>query len=103
MDVFHQTEEWGARFQEYQRTPNFPDFGMLHGTRKTAGINSNEGVTEPTSVAFQGTIKIDRKGIGNWEHIRGAGHLGDSYVGCASVREGKGYRQDGAPSSMRMI
>jgi hypothetical protein len=102
MDVFNQ-DHWSERYTKYRECGNFPDFAMLHGTRKTAGTNSNDSVTEPTSVAFQGTLKIDRTGVGNWEHIRGAGHLGDSYVGCASVREGKGYRQDGAPSTVRMI
>ena len=102
MDIFDQPG-WSERLKQYSETSCFPDFAMLHGTRKNAGDNSNESVTESTSVAFQGTIKIDRTGTGNWEHVRGAGHLGDSYVGCASVREGKGYRQDGAPSTFRMI
>jgi hypothetical protein len=103
MNVMSQDEKWSDRWAAYTSSGAFPDFSMLHHTRKDAGSNAHESVTEATSVAFQGTIKIDRMGNGNWEHIRGAGHLGDSYVGCASVREGKGFRQDGAPSSIRMI
>jgi hypothetical protein len=103
MNVMSQDERWSKRWAQYTDSGAFPDFSMLHHTRKDAGSNAHESVTEATSVAFQGTIKIDRMGNGNWEHIRGAGHLGDSYVGCASVREGKGFRQDGAPSSIRMI
>jgi hypothetical protein len=102
MNVFDQAE-YRDRFKAYEQAGNFPDFRMLHATRKTAGQASNSSVTAATSLAFQGTIKIDRTGQGIWEHTRGAGHLGDSYVGCASVREGKGYRQDGAPSAMRMM
>jgi hypothetical protein len=40
---------------------------------------------------------------GAWEHTKGAGHLGDSYVGVASVREGKGFRQEAIPSYTRAV
>jgi len=102
MKVFDQPG-WDDRYAQYAQHANFPDFRMLHATRKPAGSAAHDSLTCATSVAFQGTIKIDRTGNGVYEHIRGAGHLGDSYVGCASVREGKGYRQDGPPSNMRLM
>jgi hypothetical protein len=101
MQIFKQPG-WKERYREYASNPNFPDFSTLHATRKTAGANSNDSVTEATSVAFQGTISICDE-TGNWEHTRGAGHLGESYVGVASVREGKGYKQDGPPAYQRIV
>jgi hypothetical protein len=103
MKIFNQNEDWRVRYQKYANEPNFPDLSMMHATRKTAGSSSNDSVTEATSLAFQGTVKIDANGDNNWIHTRGAGHLGDSYVGVASVREGKGFRSDGAPAGVRMV
>ena len=102
MQIFNQTG-WKERYHKYANHSNFPDFSTLHATRKTAGANSNDSVTEATSVAFQGTISIDTDGKGNWQHTRGAGHLGESYVGVASVREGKGFKQDGPPAYQRLV
>jgi hypothetical protein len=102
MKIFNQPG-WKKRYQKYANHSNFPDFSTLHATRKTAGANSNDSVTEATSVAFQGTISIDTDGKGNWQHTRGAGHLGESYVGVASVREGKGFKQDGPPAYQRLV
>ena len=101
MMVF-QEPNYRKRYENYANHANFPDFRMLHATRKTAGQGANDGVTSATSVAFQGTVIIDR-GDNKVEHVRGAGHLGESYVGCASVREGKGHRQDGPLALMRNV
>jgi hypothetical protein len=103
MAVFSNNSAWAQRYQCYASQPNFPNFEMLHKTRKAAGDNAKDSVTEVTSVAFQGTIYVDRNGNGGWEHTRGAGHLGDSYVGVASVREGKGFRQDALPAYTRAV
>jgi hypothetical protein len=102
MNVFEQPE-YKARCEQYVNHANFPDFQMLHASRKTAGESSNDSITHVSSLAFQGTIMIDRRGTGQWEHTRGAGHLGESYVGCASVREGKGSRTEGALSGVRIM
>jgi hypothetical protein len=103
MAVFSNDSAWAQRYALYSAQQNFPNFEMLHATRKPAGTNSHESVTEVTSVAFQGTIHVDHEGNNSWEHTRGAGHLGDSYVGVASVREGKGFRQEGVPSFTRAV
>jgi hypothetical protein len=103
MAVFSNDSGWAQRYQRYASQPNFPNFEMLHSTRKVAGVNSQESVTEVTSVAFQGTIHIDRLGNNQWDCTRGAGHLGESYVGVASVREGKGFRNDNVPSFTRAV
>jgi len=103
MQVFGKHPNVKSRYDQYMNNLHMPDFSMLHATRKTAGASSNDSLTEATSVAFQGTVLIDRNGDGKWEHTRGAGHLGDSYVGVASVREGKGFKQDSAPQYTRMM
>jgi hypothetical protein len=103
MAVFSNDSSWSQRYMMYASQQNFPCFEMLHATRKPAGTNSQESVTEVTSVAFQGTIHIKRNETGQYAHTRGAGHLGDSYVGIASVREGKGFRQDSGPSYTRAV
>jgi hypothetical protein len=102
MAIFSNDSGWSQRYQRYASQHNFPNFEMLHSTRKVAGINAQEGVAEVTSVAFQGTMYVSMNG-GAWEHTKGAGHLGDSYVGVASVREGKGFRQEAIPSYTRAV
>lgn len=74
-----------------------PDFATLHGNRKNAGMAAVESDTHCCSLAFQGTMEVHLHGPGpghahGTTYVRGAGHLGDSYVGCASVRAGKGMQ-----------
>jgi hypothetical protein len=87
MDILNEPE-YKARFDDYKKL--MPNFEMLHRTRKNAGMASVEYDTHQSSLAFVGTMNVC---IGNENlSFRGAGHLGDSYVGCASVRAGKGMQ-----------
>ena len=55
-------------------------------------------------LAFQGTMKVYDQNGGLLEHTQGSGHLGPSYVGVASVREGRGLQNTGmAPAMIRQI
>ena len=45
--------------------------------------------TELPAMAYHGNMKID-KIKGGQEEVRCVGHLGNSYPGCACIREGKG-------------
>jgi hypothetical protein len=45
--------------------------------------------TELPAMAYHGNLKID-KIKGGQEEVRCVGHLGNSYPGCACIREGKG-------------
>jgi len=99
------TAQWnGIRFMKYAENSNFPDFARLHRQRKPAGYNAQESLTETTSLAFQGTSRVNYMDQHTEESTKGAGHLGQSYVGVASVREGKGlFWSPGASSMMKMF
>jgi hypothetical protein len=92
------------RYMKYASNPNFPDFARLHRQRKPAGYNAQESLTETTSLAFQGTSRVYYKEDSVEECTKGAGHLGQSYVGIASVREGKGmFWSPGSNNMMKMF
>ena len=77
-----------------------PPFRQITGSQNGAGHNSNDEVTATSALAFQGTCKVhitNASGAPRLECQNGSGHLGPSYVGVASVREGKGlFFQPGA-------
>jgi hypothetical protein len=92
------------RYMKYAANRHFPDFARLHRQRKPAGYNAQESLTEMTSLAFQGTSRVYNKRTNMDESTKGAGHLGQSYVGVASVREGKGlFWSPGSNSMMKMF
>jgi len=79
-------------YHQYLR--HLPDFTGLERLRKTAGAAVVADETSPAGcLAFQGSMRV-RSGPNNMlvEETMGSGHLGPSYVGCASVREGKGIQ-----------
>jgi hypothetical protein len=80
-----------------------PAFNELHKQRKGAGQSSVDADTPQDSLAFQGSMRIKRKG-GTVQEIHGSGHHGPDYVGVASVRAGKGQKvQAQAPALYRMV
>lgn len=63
---------------------------------------ANEASTH--MLAFQGTMKSYDANGALVEHIQGSGHLGPSYVGVASIREGRGLQNTHmAPQMIRQI
>jgi hypothetical protein len=82
-------DKYADRFAQYRAV--MPQFEELHRHRKNAGMASVESDTHTTSLAFMGTMQVHIPGE-NMMMFRGAGHLGDAYVGCASVRAGKGMQ-----------
>ena len=81
-----------------------PDLSALSRLRKPAGTAAAVNETGFLStMAFQGSMRIIPASGGAVEEIQGSGHLGPSYVGVASVREGKGHRPQGGPTLQRMI
>jgi hypothetical protein len=83
------TGHYRERFEWYKAL--MPNFTSLHMQRKNAGMASVESDTHQDSLAFQGTMNLFLPGI-QPQMFRGTGHLGDAYVGCASVRAGKGMQ-----------
>ena len=100
----HCTPEQESMFQRYIRQLEMPMWASLDQSTRPAGdcCIANESTTQ--MLAFQGTMKIYDKAGGLVEHIQGSGHLGPSYVGAASVREGRGIQSAlGAPQMIRQI
>ena len=96
--------EQESAYQSYMRQLEMPMWASLDQSTRPAGdcCIANESTTQ--MLAFQGTMKIYDKAGGLVEHIQGSGHLGPSYVGAASVREGRGIQSAlGAPQMIRQI
>jgi len=80
-----------------------PAFNELHKMRKSAGQSSVDSDTPQDSLAFQGSMRIKKKGC-IVQEIHGSGHHGPDYIGVASVRAGKGQKvQAQAPALYRMV
>ena len=84
---------------------DLPDFNGMEKRRKLAGVASaSNECTSTAAIAFQGSMRVLNKGTGGLvDEIHGSGHLGPSYVGVASVREGKGVLPQGAARLQRLV
>lgn len=97
MNIFGQFSKppGGTQNQRYENyITSIPDMASLHADRKSAGHAANEGDTHQNSLAFSGTCEITYKPTGATAPttlmVRGSGHLGPSFPGCASIRAGNG-------------
>jgi hypothetical protein len=101
MRVFNQPS-YIQRYRDYKDL--LPDFGKHSRIRKSAGLSSSSDETSSLSkLAFQGSMRIINHQGMPVDYQTGCGHLGASYVGVASVREGKGYKPQGAPLLGRLV
>ena len=92
-----------AKVEAYMRALGMTQWASLDLSNRPAGENCVSNETSSNMLAFQGDMKIydHHMEIG---HIRGSGHLGPSYIGVASVREGRGLMTAvGQPTPYRMI
>eukprot|EP00961_Rhodomonas_salina_P090517 1218111-Rhodomonas_salina.1 len=82
-----------------------PNFNSMEKRRKVAGVASaSNECTSTAALAFQGSMRVVNTATGSLvEEIHGSGHLGPSYVGVASVREGKGVLPQGAARLQRLV
>ena len=84
--------------------PLMPDFTMLHKVRKNAGQATVENESVVDSIAFQGTMRVLKDGsLGAVREVQGSGHHGPDFVGCASLRSGKGYKLNTQPTMQRLV
>lgn len=92
------------KIQEYFRKINFNVLHSPDSAQRESGEQCVNNETSSQLMAFEGTMKVyDQSGV-CVDHIQGSGHLGPSYVGVASVREGRGVQNpSGAPSLHRLI
>jgi hypothetical protein len=81
-----------------------PDFWELHAIRKNAGLAAVENEVSSDALAFQGTMRVLHADTGSVIHeIQGSGHHGPDFIGCASLRAGKGYKINSQPTIQRLV
>jgi hypothetical protein len=102
MRVFN-NEVYREQYRAYLQ--RMPDFSYFHMTRKPPGQASVDMETAQNALAFQGTYKIRyRQEARAAEEINGSGHHGPDFVGCATIRAGKGSKPvASAPQTMRLV
>jgi hypothetical protein len=80
-----------------------PNFNQLHALRKVAGQQTVQNETNVCALSFHGDVTMCSAGGPEISKVHGSGHLGHSFQGVASVREGKGLRPMMQPSLTRLI
>ena len=89
-------------YTPYKR--KMPDFWDLHKIRKNAGTAAVENEAQSDALAFQGTMRtLSSENGGVIQEIQGSGHHGPDFIGCASLRAGKGYKINSQPTIQRII
>ena len=93
------------KFAQYMDKLEMSQWASADQSTRPAGEACIANETSSSNLAFQGSMRILQMSNGACiEDIKGSGHLGHSYVGIASVREGRGVLNGaGAPMMGRMI
>ncbi len=90
------------KYEAYRK--RMPDFHELHKIRKNAGLAAVENEVSSDALAFQGTMRVLHAETGNViQEIQGSGHHGPDFIGCASLRAGKGYKINSQPTIQRLV
>ena len=92
-------------YKRYMDRLQMQQWASLDQSSRPAGENCVANETSSSMLAFQGTMKVYDCANGQLvEHIQGSGHLGPSYVGVASIREGRGIQNTAMqPQMIRQI
>jgi len=85
------------RYQQYMAALEMTQSNRPAGESCVA----NESTSSP--MAFQGSMRVISSAGQTIEDVKGSGHLGHSYVGIASVREGRGVLNPAAQHSMTRL
>jgi hypothetical protein len=89
-------------YKLYYDTLNVEEWGHMPAMSGTPGSLSSSDETSVSLFSFSGQMAvIDPKG--GREETQGSGHLGPSFVGVASVREGRGCLQTTRQAVMRNL
>jgi hypothetical protein len=91
------------RYQQYMAALEMTQWASIDQSNRPAGEScvANESTSSP--MAFQGSMRVINAAGQTVEDIKGSGHLGHSYVGIASVREGRGVLNPAAQHSMMRL
>ena len=78
-------------YKQYMRVLGMEHWSTVDQSNKPAGDCCISNESASNMLAFQGTMKVYDKQSGTLtDSVQGSGHLGPSFVGVASVREGRG-------------
>jgi len=80
-----------------------PNFQELHTIRKNAGLAATENEASSEALAFQGTMRVLSADGMVIDDVKGSGHHGPDFIGCASLRAGKGYKINSQPTIQRLV
>jgi len=91
------------RYQQYMAALEMTQWASIDQSNRPAGEScvANESTSSP--MAFQGSMRVISSAGQTIEEVKGSGHLGHSYVGIASVREGRGVLNPAAQHSMMRL
>jgi len=91
------------RYKQYMAALEMTQWASIDQSSRPAGEScvANESTSSP--MAFQGSMRVVGPGGQTLEEIKGSGHLGHSYVGVASVREGRGVLNPAAQHAMMRL
>ena len=87
-------------YEVYKERLKVPNWTSLAQTARSAGENCISNEAESRLMAFEGTMKTYGPGGALVDDLRGSGHLGPSYPGVASIREGRGINNAAAAPIM---
>ena len=83
------SQEQQAKYEQYMSRLGMNMWTSLDQTTRPAGESCISNESTSNMLAFQGQMGIV-DGKGGRSEVMGSGHLGPSFVGCASIREGRG-------------
>lgn len=100
----HTSDAQKNKYREYMDKLGLQYWTTADLQNKPAGECAIGNESSTNSAAFEGTMKVYDANGSLIESTQGSGHLGPSYVGVASIREGRGVLNPAAaPMLGRMI
>ena len=99
-DSEHMTDDQKQAYMHYVNRLGMNQWQNTSDEMKTPGERAIAGESCSQLLAFEGTMKVYSAGQMVEQHKMGSGHLGPSYVGVASIREGRGVLNPAAPPSL---
>jgi len=97
------TQATADRWSQYMVKLEMTQWSNADQSNRPAGESCVANESTSTPMAFQGSMRVMQGGA-LVEDVKGSGHLGHSYVGIASVREGRGVHNPAAQhATMRLV
>ena len=90
-----------AKYEQYMERLGMFQWASVDQSSRPAGEAAIANESVSNMLAFQGTMNVYNKANGTLRsQTQGSGHLGPSYVGVASIREGRGIQNAHQPPTM---